>query len=815
MILDLPDLPIVAVLPELLAALARSPAVLLEVPPGAGKSTVVPLALAAADQRILMLEPRRLAARAVAARMASTLREPLGRTVGLRTRIETLVSRDTRIEVVTEAVLTRIIQADPELTGTSLVIFDEFHERSLNADLGLALLTDARSQWGTAAKTLVMSATLDGARLGEFLDAPRVVSSGQAHPVDVQYAPRAPDNILRAAAIAVRRALADNAGDVLVFLPGAGEIRRLEQLLRPDLSDSVVLRPLYGELDNASQDQALGPAPPGTRKVVLASSIAETSLTIPGIRAVVDCGLARRARFDPVTGLSGLITTRASRASAEQRRGRAGRLGPGVCYRLWTVGDDRSRAAQSPPEILSVDLAPLALELKLWGAPAARLKFPDAPPAAALAQGESLLAELDALDSAGRVTALGRRIAEFGAHPRLGRLMLAGRDRNTPILAAQLAAVLSERDPLRVPGARDCDLRKRVELLRGGESAAADRGALSRIRELARRWRRTLGGEGAGDVNDTGLLLSLAYPDRIAQRREGGAFLLANGRGAHFREPDPLARAPLLVAAALDNAGREARILLAAPVDAADLEQALGIRIATVDRIEWDRRAGAVVARRERRLGALILASAPLAEPDPAAVTAALVEGIRERGVSALPWSKPALNLRARVAFARALPGADGPWPDYSDTALADTLESWLAPQLLGRTRLDQLESVDLAAALNERLPGHLRRELDVLAPSHWTAPSGRALGIDYSQAEPALAARIQDFFGVARTPAVANGRIPLVLSLLSPAGRPVQVTRDLPGFWARGYAPLRAELKRRYPKHAWPEDPSRPIRRR
>jgi ATP-dependent helicase HrpB len=812
--LDLPDLPIVAVLPELLAALARNPAVLLEAPPGAGKSTVVPLALAAAESRIVMLEPRRLAARAVAARMASTLREPLGRTVGLRTRIETRVSRDTRIEVVTEAVLTRMIQADPELPGTSLVIFDEFHERSLNADLGLALLLDARSTWGTAAKILVMSATLDGARLAELLAAPRVVSAGQAHPVEVHYAPRAPDNILRAAAVTVRRALAEHEGDLLVFLPGAGEIRRLERALRPELPDSVVLRPLYGELSPAAQDQALGAAAPGTRKIVLASSIAETSLTIPGIRVVVDCGLARRARFDPVTGLSGLITTRASRASAEQRRGRAGRLGPGVCYRLWTAADDRGRSPQSPPEILSVDLAPLALELKLWGAPAERLKFPDPPPAAALAQGEALLTELDALDPAGRVSGLGRRIAEFGAHPRLGRLMLAGRDRNTPVLAAELAAVLSERDPIRVPGVRDCDLRKRVELVRGGAAESVDRAALTRIRELARRWRRSLGGDGIGGVEETGILLALAYPDRIAQRREGGTFLLANGRGGYFREPDALARAPLLVAAALDDTGRDARILLAAPVEAADLEQALGSRMASLDRIEWDRRAGAVVARRERRLGALILASAPLAEPDPAAVAAALSEGIRERGIESLPWSKAALSLRARVAFARAQTGADG-WPDYSDAALGDTLERWLAPRLAGLTRLDQLDSLDLAGALSDGLPGHLRRELDRLAPSHWTSPSGRALAIDYAQAEPALSARIQDFFGVESTPAVAQGRIPLVLSLLSPAGRPVQVTRDLPGFWARGYQPLRAELKRRYPKHAWPEDPSRPMARR
>jgi ATP-dependent helicase HrpB len=394
--------------------------------------------------------------------------------------------------------------------------------------------------------------------------------------------------------------------------------------------------------------------------------------------------------------------------------------------------------------------------------------------------------------------------------------MLAGRDRNVPVLAAELAAILSERDPIRVPGARDCDLRKRVELVRGGAApASVDHGALARIRELARRWRRALGGDGTGPVDEAGTLLALAYPDRIAQRRDAGTFLLANGRGAYFREPDPLARAPLLVAVALDNSGRDARILLAAPVEAPALEQALSFRMATVDRIEWDRRAGAVVARRERRLGALILETAPLLQPDPGAVAAALAAGIRERGISALPWSKAAENLRARVAFARAQPGSDGQWPDYSDAALADTLETWLAPRLAGVTRLEQLESLDLAAALSERMPGHLRRELDALAPSHWTAPSGRALAIDYTQAEPALAARIQDFFGALRTPAVARGRVPLVLSLLSPAGRPVQVTRDLPGFWARGYEPLRAELKRRYPKHAWPEDPSRPVPRR
>ncbi len=821
----LPALPIGAVLDELLGALASHRGAVLEAPPGAGKSTVVPLALLDADwlfgRRIVMLEPRRLAARAVARRMAETLGEPVGERVGYRMRLDTRVSARTRIEVVTEGVLGRMLQEDPALEGTGLVIFDEFHERSLNADLGLALCLDAQRNLRSDLKLLAMSATLDGAAVAALLGGvPRVTSLGKLFEVEVRHARRAPDHLERELAATVRRALEEQPGDALVFLPGAAEIRRLERALNEgELPAGTRVAPLFGELAPDAQDRALAPAGPGQRKVVLATSIAETSLTIEGVTIVVDSGLSRRARFDPATGMSRLATLPVSLAEAEQRRGRAGRLRPGVCYRLYTEAAERQLLATATPEILETDLASLALDLACWGTSASALAWLDPPPAAHLAQAEELLVELGALERGGRPTPAGRRMAAMGLHPRLARMLLgaAGAAR---VMAAELAALLSERDIARTrPGERDADIGKRLELV-GGRAVAgleADRGALERCRRLAAGWRGELeAGQRLAPVEpavgdaDAGALLALAYPDRIArQRGETGRYLLANGRGAAFPGPDALSRHEFLVAATLDGGEREARIQLAAPITRAGILATQGGRITRADRVEWHKRDSAIVARREERLGALVLAEAALPNAEPELLTAAMLEGVRELGLAALPWTRAAQSLRSRVAFLRGPDAAaTSEWPDLSDTALLATLPEWLEPYLGGITRRDHLARLDLLDALKARLDRSLLQKLERLAPTHLTVPSGSSIAIDYSGAAPTVAVRLQEMFGLKETPTVA-GSVPLTIELLSPAGRPVQVTRDLKSFWARGYAEVRKELKGRYPKHYWPEDPN------
>jgi ATP-dependent helicase HrpB len=817
----LPALPIATVLGELGAALAGAGAAVLEAPPGAGKSTLVPLALLDADwlggRRILMLEPRRLAARAIATRMAALLGEPVGRRVGYRMRLESRTSAETRILVVTEGILTRLLQDDPALEGTGLVIFDEFHERHLPADLGLALCLEARRELRPELRLLVMSATLDGAAVAALLGgAPRVIAAGRAFPVEVRHAKRAPEHLERELAATVRRALAEAEGDALVFLPGAAEIRRLERALEEGLPAGTRVLPLYGELAPEAQQRALEPG--GARKVVLATSIAETSLTIEGVRIVVDSGLARRPRFDPASGMSRLDTGPVSLAAAEQRRGRAGRLAPGICYRVYTAAAERQFAPATSAEILDSDLAPLALDLACWGTEAQALGWLDPPPPAHLAQARALLAELGALDAGGRATDSGRRMAALGTHPRLARLLLAAHGAALPV-AAGLAALLSDRDPVRTrAGERDADLGKRLELLDGGHVAGleGDRGALERCRRQREQWLRALerrpapaGAEAIAEP-DPGLLLALAYPDRIGRRRgESSRYLLANGRGAAFAGPDALSRAEFIVAATLDGAEREARIQLAAALSRAALLAGLGSRLVDVDRIEWDRREGAVVARRERRLGALVVEELPLGEPDPARVLAAMLEGVAELGLGALPWTPAAESLRQRVAFLRrtAPPAETEAWPDLGDAALAADLAAWLGPYLAGSTRRDHLARLDLARILNARLDGARAAALGRLAPTHLTVPSGSAIAIDYAGEAPAIAVRLQEMFGLAQTPTVGRG-VPLTIRFLSPAGRPVQVTRDLESFWARGYAEVRRELKGRYPKHYWPEDP-------
>ncbi|MCZ8129947.1 MAG: ATP-dependent helicase HrpB [Steroidobacteraceae bacterium] len=824
---DLPALPIIEALPALRAALRERTAAVLEAPPGAGKSTVVPLALLdepwLAGRRIVVLEPRRLAARAVAERMAGTLGERAGGTVGYRMRLETRVSRTTRIEVVTEGILARLLLDDPALEGVGLVAFDEFHERSLPADLGLALCLDAQRNLRDDLRLLAMSATLDGGPVARLLadargDAPVVRATGRAFEVETRYAKRPPEHVEREVANTVRRALAEEPGDALVFLPGAPEIRRVERnLLESELPRGTRVLPLYGELPPDAQDAALAPSPPGTRKVVLATSIAETSLTIDGVRIVVDAGLARRSRFDPVTGMSRLETLRASLASADQRRGRAGRTQPGVCYRVWTEEMHRKLPAAQPPEIAEADLAPLALDLACWGTPAESLAWLDPPPGPALAQARDLLAGLGALDAHGRITAAGRRMAALGLHPRLAHLLLRARDLGAPRLGAELAALLSERDFARAtggPGSRDSDIVKRLELLRGGHVVGleADRGARERARRLADTWERQLGGSRGETAVDPGLLLAFAYPDRIGRRRgETGRYLLSGGRGAAFAGPDALAAAELLIVPELDAGEREARIHLAAPVALEDLERHCAEAIATTERVEWDRREQAVVARREQRLGAIVLRERAATDVDGSRLVSAMLDGVRALGLDVLPWTKPARALQTRLEFLRrvdAPPGRGSEWPDVADAALAGTLEHWLAPWLDGITRREHLARLDLVEILRARLDYPAQQALDRLAPTHLEVPSGSRIPIDYGGDAPSIAVRLQEMFGLTTTPTVADGRVPLTVELLSPAGRPVQVTRDLASFWARGYAEVKKELKGRYPKHYWPDDP-------
>lgn len=796
----LPPLPIDTALPPLRTALAQRGRAVLQAPPGAGKTTRVPLALLdepwLGRSKVVMLEPRRIAARAAAGHMASLLGEKAGDTVGYRIRMDRRIGPDTRIEVVTEGILTRMLQDDPALEGVGAVIFDEFHERSLNADLGLALALETAALRDDL-RLLVMSATLDGGPVARLLgDAPVVTSEGRAYPVETRHLPPRPGEAIEdAVARAVRDALAEETGSLLVFLPGAREIRRVQAKLA-GLGDGVVVAPLYGDLPAAAQDQAIRPAPAGTRKVVLATNIAETSLTIEGVRVVIDSGLARAPRFDPRTGMSRLETVTIARAAADQRRGRAGRTEPGVCWRLWAKAGEGAMAPFDPPEILVADLAPLALELALWGGD--DLAWLDSPPAAALAQARALLADLGAIDADGRPTAHGKAMARLPLHPRLAHMVLRAKAKGIGGTAAELAAILEGRRP-----SPETDLRASIEALH------RDRGdpGVARLREAARDIARRFGLKGGG--GDAGALLALAYPDRVARRRPGsrGSFLLANGRGAALRESDPLAAAEYLAVAETDDAGREARILAAAPLDETTLEAVLGDRIAWVETVAWDSAEQAVAARRQRRLGALVLADAALPNPDPAAVATALLEGVRRLGLDALPWRDGAVALRRRTGFARALEGEA--WPDWSDAALTETLAEWLGPHLGGMRRRSDLDRLDLAQILSTSLGWEQQRALDALAPATIPIPSGRRAALDYADpAQPVLAVKLQEMFGQAETPRVGGGRVPVAIHLLSPAGRPLQVTRDLAGFWAGSYAEVRKDMRGRYPRHPWPDDP-------
>ena len=807
------DLPIAVLLPQIRDTLRQSTSLVLQAPPGAGKTTLVPLALLdegwLGDRRIVMLEPRRLAARAAAKRMADLLGQRVGQTVGYRVRLDSAIGPETRIEVVTAGIFIRQIQDDPSLEGTAAVIFDEFHERSLDVDLGLALCLDARATLRQDLRVVAMSATLAGEPISALLEpganAPILVSEGRQYPVDTRYLSRDPTARLdETTASAIRSALSSETGDLLVFLPGVGDIRRVQTRLEGFVPASADVTPLYSDLSLERQDAAIRPSSAGRRKIVLATSIAETSLTIEGVRVVIDSGYMRLPRFDVRTGMSTLETVRVSRASADQRRGRAGRLGPGVCYRLWTEAADRALPPQTPPEMFGSDLAPLALELAAWGvADAKRLLWLDPPPDVPLASARDLLRRLGAIDAAGTTTDEGRRMVKLGAHPRLAHMLLRGHALGLGALAADVAALLGERDILR-DGNRDADLAHRVELLHGRARAA------QAVAQVATQWRRQLGiPEREVRLSTVGLgrLVALAYPDRIAQRRPNapGQFRLSNGRGAILPATDPLASHDFLAAAALDGSGPSARIFLAAPIEEGELRQTFAEQIRDVEFVEWDSREGAVKARHQRKLGELVLDDKP-ADPDPDAVAAAMLDGIRQLGLDALPWTKELRDLQCRIAFLRRLEGDE--WPDLSDAALLATLDTWLAPYLIGITRQAHLERIDLSKALIGQLPWERQQALSREAPTHWIAPTGSRVRIDYSGEQPSIAIRLQELFGLGHTPSVANGRITLLIHLLSPANRPVQVTRDLASFWANGYRDVRRDLRGQYPKHFWPEDP-------
>jgi ATP-dependent helicase HrpB len=872
--MQFPDLPIVQALPDLLAALSQHERVVLQAPPGAGKTTVVPLALLEAawrdGGRILMLEPRQLAARAAATRLAKLLHEPVGETVGYRVRLESKVSSRTRIEVITEGILTRLIQDDPALEGVAAVIFDEFHERSLRADLGLALALDAQAVLRPELRILVMSATLEAERMGAWLQAPVVSSAGFLFPVETHYlsprqaaagGSRPAERLATLVPTAVREALRQHpTGDVLVFLPGLADLRRVADKLQPALPEAVQLHLLHGELPLSEQDAALRPVLAGQRKVVLSTAISETSLTIEGVTVVVDGGFARVPRFQARTGFSTLETVPVSQAAADQRRGRAGRLGPGTCYRLWTTAEHDALPAYLPPEILTADLSGLALELALWGAAPQSLRWLDAPPTPALALAHDLLRRLGAVvgdrlvsgdevnsdevnsDEAGsphstpsphhpitssskntsslplKPTPHGRALARLGLAPRLGHLVVRGHELGHGPAASTLAALLSERDVLRAADAHPTppDLRLRFEAIASGRAPLpgllVQHNTLHRVRDAARNLRQRAGIRDAAtsaDADAAGLLTALAYPDRLAQRETPDRVRLATGQrvalpAEHFGRDDQF-----LAVAYLDGPPHQLRAALAAPVSRQELEELFAEQIEQVDEVRWDTATGRVQARRQRRLGALLLSDATLPQPDAALVAAALLEALRTAGVARLPWSEAATALRQRLMFLHThFPET---WPDVSDETLAAELDEWLAPHLAGLKSLNDVSRLDWLELLLQRLPGGWaqRQELDRLAPAHLEVPSGSHVALDYTDpTTPVLAVKLQELFGLIETPTVAGGRVPLLLHLLSPGGRPAQVTRDLRSFWEKGYFEVRKDLKGRYPKHPWPDKP-------
>ncbi|PRY10223.1 ATP-dependent helicase HrpB [Pontibacter ummariensis] len=826
---NLPDLPVKETLPRLLDALDTHTRVVLEAPPGAGKTTLVPLALLEASWRnegkILVLEPRRLATRAAAQRMSDLLDEDLGQTVGYWIRMEHMVSSKTRIEVVTEGILTRLIQDDPALEGIAAIIFDEFHERSLQADLGLALALDAQAVLRPDLRLLVMSATLDAAAVGNWLEAPVVRSEGRQFPVETHYLPNAAvaaagnrptERLVNLVPKAVREALEkEEEGDILVFLPGMGEIRRVAQQLEGKLGPYVDLHLLHGELALSKQLAAIAPALAGRRKVVLTTSIAETSLTIEGVKIVIDGGFARVPRFVPRTGLTTLETLPVSQAAADQRRGRAGRLGPGICYRLWSSADQLQLSDRQAPEICEADLTGLVLELAIWGVKdATTLKWLDTPPPAALALGRDLLQGLEAIDAAGNPTRHGKALATLGLSPRLGHLVVRGSELGQGATACALAALLSERDILKpVQVSRPSplpDLHLRLELLSGirppTPGFVVDENTLRRVREQAQHLRQRIREpEKSIHPDATGLLTALAYPDRMAQRESSGKVRLVTGQRAGL-QTELFGEAAFYGVAHLEI-GKYPRVLLAAPVTKAELLEHFIEHIEQVQEVRWDAAAARVVARQFTRLGALVVEETALAKPDPELVAEALLQALQEKGVERLPWSDSALRTRQRLAFLHQFSPED--WPELSDQELANTMDLWLGPHLAGMRSMEQVSRLDFNEILLSSLSWEQRQEMDRLAPTHLEVPSGSRIALDYSDpATPVLAVRLQEVFGMLDTPRIGGGKVALLIHLLSPASRPVQVTQDLRSFWNNGYFEVRKDLRGRYPKHHWPEDP-------
>jgi len=826
---NLPDLPVKEALPRLLNALATNARIVLEAPPGAGKTTLVPLALLQADWRnsgkIIMLEPRRLAARAAAQRLSDLLGEPVGQTAGYRVRMEQAISGKTQIEVVTEGILTRLIQDDPTLEGIAAIIFDEYHERSLQADLGLALALDAQAILRPDLRLLVMSATLDAAAVGSWLKAPVIRSEGRMFPVETFYlspaevaaaGQRPAERLLNLVPKTIRTALTKHPdGDILVFLPGLGEMRQIAQHLEEKLPAETQLHLLHGELSLTQQQAAIQPAPTGERKVVLATSIAETSLTIQGVKIVVDGGLARVPRFMPRTGLTTLATIPVSQAAADQRRGRAGRLGPGICYRMWSAADQLQLPARQAPEISEADLSGLALELAVWGTKDIfSLQWLDAPPAAALALARNLLIRLEAIDEADKPTAHGKALARLGLAPRLGHLVMRGHEIGLGSTACALASLLSERDMLKsMQLSREStlpDLPLRLEIIAGKRPPTSgfvtDDKVLRRIKEQARNLRQRL-----REPDNTiypeaaGLLTALAYPDRMAQKESSGRVRLISGQRALL--PTELFGEAEFYGVAHLETGNKPRVLLTAPITKADILKYFNQQLEQQSEVKWDANTERVIARQITRLGALILEETTQSQPNPDLVAAVLLQALLEKGIDRLPWSDEARQTRQRLQFLHGLEPAK--WPDRSDKQLEETIANWMLPHLVGLRTLEQVSRLDLNQILLADLTWEQQQEMGRLAPTHLEVPSGSRITLDYSDvSSPVLAVRLQEVFGLLDTPRIGGGKVPLLIHLLSPASRPVQVTRDLRSFWNTGYFEVRKDLRGRYPKHFWPDDP-------
>jgi ATP-dependent helicase HrpB len=824
-------LPVTNILPDLKGVLANKTSVVLSAPPGAGKTTLVPPALLdepwLSGRKIIMLEPRRLAARAAAARMASNLGEEIGETVGYRTRLDTKTGGNTRIEVVTEGILTRMLQKDPSLMAVGAVIFDEFHERSINADLGLALCIDSQQALRMDLRIIIMSATLNTEAVSTLLgNSPVITSEGHSWPVETRYIPvpaikreYEKHDVERHVAITIRKVLAEEQGSILVFLPGAPEIRRVERLLnKTGLPDDVIIAPLYSMLTGDEQDNAIMPAPFGMRKVVLATSIAETSLTIEGINIVIDSGCSRVPRFDAGNGMTWLETVRVSKASADQRRGRAGRTGPGLCFRLWETKTDSLLKPLNDPEILNADLTPLALELLHWGIKSpSELKWLNIPNEPTFRQAVNLLAELDAVDQNGRITYIGKKMNSLGIHPRLAHMIIRGKSLGLVGLACDIAAILGEKDFLKNNSSfKNSDMRLRIDALHSiGTSdneyfpGASVIRRVNKAASLLKRQMKLSDNAPIYDPDMAGLLLAFAYPDRIALRRQGKnpRFLLSGGKGAWLDDSDTLANEEFITIASFDGDREETEVFLAAPIKRQELIKHFSTHIRTESRCEWNDSYNGVISTTKKFLGNITISEKQQDSPERSLTEKAFVSGIRKNGLSILPWNNESMQLRARLNFIIST-DTDEKWPDISETALLDSLDSWLMPHLAGLSRISQVSADTLHKALSSILSWQKRKRLDELAPTHIRVPSGSFVRLDYNSGNiPVLAVKLQEMFGCNATPLIA-GDISVILHLLSPAGRPVQVTRDIAGFWARAYRDVRKELRGRYPRHSWPDNP-------